>query len=60
MRPFLLLLFLSLLMVACAKSYIDIRYNEPYVEKTTKEQEDDEFATLRNSYNVPLDLGLFE
>jgi hypothetical protein len=47
-------------MVACAKSYIDIRYNEPYVEKTTKEQEDDEFATLRNSYNVPLDLGLFE
>lgn len=60
MKNFLIFLFFGLIVVACSKSYIDVRYHEPVVEKTSREQEDEDFAALRDSYNVPLELGIFE
>ena len=60
MKRFLLLLLLSLIMYACSRSYIDVRYSEPVIEKNEFSGDDLDILSLRNSFVQPLELEFLE
>lgn len=60
MKRLLLFLLLALLVGACAKSYIDVRYSEPVIEKNDFSDDKDEMTALRQSFVQPLDFKFLE
>jgi len=55
MRSFLLFLLISLLLVACAKSYIELRYNEGNIENVSVERDvsETDISLMREAVTAP-------